>query len=475
MQLHLELSAASGRAADLLDRFTSEVARILGTTALVAGRHSGVWSMRVTTIPGPTTIGENLFELFDSVVSERGVVNAILREHGGQAWTVAGLGASPPAVLLLKGNWTSQVGALSLLAGDLTMLWRIASAAPRERARRAVYRLARLLPNATTHSDLAHLLIREMARAVRARIGSLAISSEHGAELSIAATHGYRRELVEHIRVRPGAGVLGTVFETGRTILESGLSRPGRSRYRTRSFIAVPIKLGRQTLAVASVTDRRDNAPFTDDDAMTLRELAAPAALALSRAQALSEAHKFAQTAAIDPGSGVFNRRYLQTRIDEELQRSRRHGAPVSLVMLDLDNFKSINDSFGHLAGDTVIKDVAQILRRSVRIFDVCARFGGEEFAILMPGASLDSATKIAARIRERIEAYRIADPRLAELRVTASLGLAVSFPDITSQDLVERADAALYLAKREGKNRLRVLPPEVHATPSPAGNRGIG
>jgi diguanylate cyclase (GGDEF)-like protein len=97
--------------------------------------------------------------------------------------------------------------------------------------------------------------------------------------------------------------------------------------------------------------------------------------------------------------------------------------------MIDIDDFKSVNDSYGHLAGDAVIRDVAEILRRSVRVFDVCARFGGEEFAIIMPGSVVDSAAMVAERIRERIEAYRPTEPGLERIKLTVSIGLAVSSP----------------------------------------------
>jgi diguanylate cyclase len=125
--------------------------------------------------------------------------------------------------------------------------------------------------------------------------------------------------------------------------------------------------------------------------------------------------------------------------------------------MIDIDDFKGVNDSFGHLAGDTVIRDVAEILRRSVRVFDVCARFGGEEFAIIMPGSVVESAAMVAERIRERIEAYRPADPGLEKISLTVSIGLAVSSPGMSAHDLIDSADQALYLAKRAGKNRVRV------------------
>jgi diguanylate cyclase (GGDEF)-like protein len=183
--------------------------------------------------------------------------------------------------------------------------------------------------------------------------------------------------------------------------------------------------------------------------------LAAPAALALARERVRAEAESYAHAAVIDPVSGLFNRRYFQARLEEELQRARRHRMPVALAMADIDDFKRINDKYGHLAGDTVIADVADILRRSVRLFDVCTRFGGEEFAIVMPGTGAEGAENIAERIRRRIEEYHPGLGELTSLRVTVSVGLAVSSASISVRDLIEQADAALYMAKRAGKNQV--------------------
>ncbi|HEY2849198.1 MAG TPA: GGDEF domain-containing protein, partial [Gemmatimonadaceae bacterium] len=167
-------------------------------------------------------------------------------------------------------------------------------------------------------------------------------------------------------------------------------------------------------------------------------------------------AEAYAHAAAVDTVTGVFNRRYFQVRLDEELQRSRRHQIPLALLLIDVDDFKHVNDSHGHLAGDTVLRDIGEILRHSVRIFDVCARFGGEEFVIIMPGSSSDNARRIAERIREHIEAYRPSDRVLGALRVTVSIGLAVSSSGSTASQLLERADRALYSAKHAGKNCIR-------------------
>src|SRR5262249_970772 len=146
-----------------------------------------------------------------------------------------------------------------------------------------------------------------------------------------------------------------------------------------------------------------------------------------SRERALGQAESFAHAAAIDPLTGAFNRRYFQTRLEEELERSRRHTLSLTLLIVDIDNFKTINDTFGHLAADTVIKDIAELLRRSVRMFDVCARFGGEEFAIIMPGSNAESVATVAERIRERIEAYRSSEPAMVDVRITVSIGIGVS------------------------------------------------
>lgn len=331
------------------------------------------------------------------------------------------------------------------------------------RAQVAAYRLARKLAAAAGLTEVAETVVRSVARALGARIASLAVPDADRRRLMIVSTYGYPRALVEHLRIVPGVGVLGGVYQSRAPLRVGDVSTfPGiqrrRPRYRTKSLMAVPLKAGSDVLGVISVTDRIDGEPFTRDDMSTLRALAAPTALALARERARREAESFAHAAAVDPVSGLFNRRYFHVRIEEELQRARRHNTPVALLMIDIDDFKAINDTFGHLVGDAVINQIGEILRGSVRVFDVCTRFGGEEFAIVMPGSGPGDAARVAERIRQRIEGYRSTE--VGTLQTTASVGIAISSHDMTVRDLISDADQALYLAKRDGKNQIRMMTP---------------
>jgi diguanylate cyclase (GGDEF)-like protein len=382
--------------------------------------------------------------------------------HDGQReWTILSLttGARRPVALVIEGDWTASTPTLFQLAQNLRLAGRAFALSSRVDVARVVHRLTRALGRAEGVNDICAATLRHIVRAVPSRLAAFAVPTDEN-RLAIVATHGYPIELVQGIRIVPGNGIIGGVYQR-RTPLRvpdvtafDGLQR-SRPRYRTKSFMALPVLAGTRVLGVVCVTDRLDEGPFTQADMSVLRAFVAPAALALSREQAKGEAEAFARAAAIDPVSGLFNRRYFHSRLDEELQRARRHGTPIGLMMIDIDDFKSVNDRFGHVAGDMVIGGVADIIRRSVRRFDTCARYGGEEFAVVMPGGAGENAASVAERIRQRIDEYRAELPELADLRVTASIGLSVSHDGSGARELINRADRALYAAKHAGKNRV--------------------
>ncbi len=204
-----------------------------------------------------------------------------------------------------------------------------------------------------------------------------------------------------------------------------------------------------QCLAVIALTDRADGHAFESRDLASARLLAAPAALALARHRVSESLDELTRAATVDPVTGLFNRRYFEAQIQAEVQRARRQQQDLALLMVDIDDFKRINDTLGHLEGDRALRDVANLLRRGVRIFDVCARYGGEEFAILMPGATRHVAVQVAERIRRGIQdrSLQSAAP------MTVSVGVGFLEPDHTEEDLIGAADRALMAAKRAGKN----------------------
>lgn len=332
----------------------------------------------------------------------------------------------------------------------------------------ATHRLTRVLGRVEGLHKVGTVVVRHVARCLGARFAAFAVPTEDG-HLVIVATHGYPMALVRMLRITPGTGVIGSVYVSGTALLVEDITTvpnlQRRPRYRTKSFVAVPISAGQAVLGVVCVADRLDDKPFSREDLSSLRTLTAPAALAMSRELAKRNAETLARAAVTDPLSGLFNRRYFHERLEEELDRARRHNTTVALLMIDIDNFKGINDRFGHLAGDTVIRGVGDILKRSVRRFDLCTRFGGEEFAIVMPGSGAENSASVAERIRQRIETFRPAEAELTDLRVTASIGMAVS-PGASARELIARADQALYEAKQAGKNRLvEWKPPDRHDT----------
>jgi diguanylate cyclase (GGDEF)-like protein len=209
---------------------------------------------------------------------------------------------------------------------------------------------------------------------------------------------------------------------------------------------------------VITLADRADLQPFTREDLTVARAMAAPASLALVSSRLADQAKELAHAAAVDSLTGLFNRRYFETRIDEEIQRARRYGLDLALLVIDADDFKALNDLLGHLAGDRVLRAMSDMLRRSVRAFDVCTRFGGEEFAILMPGSGAASALQSAERIRQRIAGYNF-DPLLVppDQHPTISIGVAVLQAEDSAPELITRADRALYVAKADGKNCVRL------------------
>jgi len=161
-----------------------------------------------------------------------------------------------------------------------------------------------------------------------------------------------------------------------------------------------------------------------------------------------------------DPLMGIYNRRYLDRRLDEECARARRYQLPLFVLLLDIDHFKRVNDAYGHPAGDQVLVSLGRLIQQAVREADVIARYGGDEVLIIAPNNNLASAVALAERLRQAVETQALGmtsgPEQPQEIRVTVSVGVAGTSRDMTdSRQLLENADIALYRAKQDGRNRV--------------------
>jgi diguanylate cyclase (GGDEF)-like protein len=222
-------------------------------------------------------------------------------------------------------------------------------------------------------------------------------------------------------------------------------------------LLAVNLEYGGSKFGVVMV-QCSDHPQLGKDQIQVLQSAISHLTLGLNNAMLYTAAQ---HNADFDGLTKLYNRRHFDTRLLEENTRHRRYGHSLCLLIADIDNFKKINDTYGHLAGDAVLRDLGRILEQSLRTSDYIARFGGEEFAVLLPCTSISHATTLAERIRAQIQEHAFATDK-GILNTTASIGVACIdlSKDESPVEIIRRADAALYRAKREGKNQVTVLYP---------------
>ncbi|NND60777.1 MAG: sensor domain-containing diguanylate cyclase [Gammaproteobacteria bacterium] len=259
------------------------------------------------------------------------------------------------------------------------------------------------------------------------------------------------------------AGVLRGLRQAWLGPFESRHGRLFRRSDRLASVAILPLARDKRLMGSINLgsSDRRRFSPDHATD--FLDHLGAIASFSLENAVNRARLRRSGFT---DMLTGWHNRRYLEVRMDEELSRAQRQSTSVSCLMIDIDHFKPVNDNYGHLAGDEVLHEVATRIATQVRVSDVAARFGGEEFVVVMPGTDSRQAAALAERIRESVSATPIAADREHAISVTVSIGVAVIEPgrqhDLETQGraLIDTADEAMYEAKRSGRDRVVVAQP---------------
>ncbi len=301
--------------------------------------------------------------------------------------------------------------------------------------------------------DLLDSIFRVATELVRGERMSLLLRDDETRDFVVAHAVGLAEEVRRQVRVRSGEGVAGRVLASKRPVLVRGGETPfiaGGSQYRSDSFVSVPIMVDDDARGVLSVTDRNDGQPFEESDLATLELLASHIGACLVQQEQGEALQRMAET---DPLTWLFNRRHFDKRLEAETNRALRAEHLLALLMIDVDKFKTINDRFGHRVGDQVLKAVASSIKQAVRLYDIPTRYGGDEFAIILPEADTDVASRVARRILEKAEVASLpGELRDAGMGLGLSIG-AATFPRPAGEvnALVEAADTAMYRAKQAG------------------------
>ncbi|MCR4431384.1 MAG: sensor domain-containing diguanylate cyclase [Tepidanaerobacteraceae bacterium] len=262
------------------------------------------------------------------------------------------------------------------------------------------------------------------------------------------------------VRIKPGEGITGSCLLKGKGEIVNNCRND--SRYlritgipeNTRSLMTVPLISGSEYIGAITLTSS-NNYVYTEKNLTLMSILANQAAVAISNARLFDRTARMAIT---DGLTKLYNYRYIYDELERQANRVKNNGGVFSFIIIDIDHFKSFNDLYGHLTGDEILQNLAQVLRNNVRENDVVGRYGGEEFAVILPGISSMEALGIAERIRQAVEKTEFARTVLGQsLYITVSAGVA-SYPDdaLSVDDLVKKADSALLFgAKQDGRNRV--------------------
>ena len=320
--------------------------------------------------------------------------------------------------------------------------------------------------------EIYHLLARRVARALNLTYCSV-ILARPGDATGVVATAfenpGLRNRELDLDRYPE----IRAALDRGRPVLIEDLAesplyasvrelweREG-TQVQVRSVIALPFALDRLQAGVFFLRRLAGEPPLTIDDVEFADAVVKAAVASIQKAQLLETAKadnaRLEALAHTDPLTQVLNRRALTLRLTAELERARRYESVLSLLLIDLDHFKRINDTQGHLVGDDVLREVARLLSSAVRSVDLVARYGGEEFVVVLPETPMDGAMIFAERVREAVADHRFVGTGGRPLSLTASIGVAVfPGPGVDSvEELFASADEALYRSKAEGRNRV--------------------
>jgi diguanylate cyclase (GGDEF)-like protein len=314
--------------------------------------------------------------------------------------------------------------------------------------------------------EVLETIMKQVDRLIKPKAWSLLLVDETGGNLTFEIAVSPVAEQLKGITLKRGEGIAGWVAEHGVPLLIPDVRGDqrfasqfeGQLPYKTLSVVAVPLKVKERVIGVIELINSHDELLFDDVDQSILTAIADFAAIALVNARNFDRINELVVT---DDLTGLYNSRHFGKLFESEFLRARRYHMELSLVFLDLDHLKGINDIHGHLVGSRMLSELGRLIGRNVRDCDRAARYGGDEFVIILPQTGKQQAMSMAEKLLEMMRTTKFFSDDKQEIRLTASFGVATYPQDVDSRvELLRAADIAMYDAKLAGRNCVKGFEP---------------
>ncbi len=306
------------------------------------------------------------------------------------------------------------------------------------------------------------LVMNRIKNLIKAEGWSLILLSEDEEELIFKRAEGIKEDEIEETRMEAGSGLAGWAVENREAAVINNPYEDERfspsidylAGFKTRSLLCVPLISRNKILGVVEIINKKGDEGFSTAEKNILKTLVKPAAIAIDNAQLFEETKELSIK---DEITDLYNSRYFSEKLTQEVERARRYDSRISLIFMDIDDFKVVNDSYGHMVGSNTLTEVGGIIKNTIRDIDIGIRYGGDEFIVILPNTGLEGSKTLAERIRKRVEKHVFYTGEENEFSITISCGIA-TFPDTAEDEesIIRKADQAMYYVKEHGKNAVK-------------------
>ncbi|OLE12713.1 MAG: sensor domain-containing diguanylate cyclase [Acidobacteria bacterium 13_1_20CM_4_56_7] len=327
---------------------------------------------------------------------------------------------------------------------------------------RIFHDVAKALTSSLDLDSILQTIMEKMAEYFRPDTWSLLMVDEQKSELYFAIAVGSASEALKNVRLKVGEGIAGHVAKYGERLIVPDVRSDKRfskridkvTQMETQSIICVPLKSKLRVLGVIQLVNVNMN-HFTEAESFFLQSLCDYAAIAIENARSVERIQELTIT---DDCTGLYNARHLYKTLESEVYRSSRFGYEFSVLFIDLDHFKQVNDTHGHLIGSKLLAEIGYLIKAQLRLIDFAFRYGGDEFVVLLPQTSKDAALVVARRLRDSLRASCFCKEESLNLNVRASMGLATYPHDAkTPHDVIRQADEMMYMVKNSTRDNIGI------------------